>query len=169
MHKWGGEEKSFEDYKGCSFQVSSFCCLFFFCFVFMSNNQEGRSTPEIPVKGYSRRNSTSRSIICSRGNTTSSWKWEGVALWRRTATFILWQPLSSTKGTTRDGEPPPVLSSPHLLPDVSWRKVHHHHSIVISSSPYIVTTTIILTSTRRRKKNLVNLILISLAVKVMAH
>ena len=88
-----------------------------------------------------------------------------MALWRRTATFILWQPLSSTRGTTRDGEPPPVLTSPRLLPDEGWREGHHLQSHTSSShlrqharitrhhlhhhhatSPYHVIITIIIVS-----------------------
>ena len=70
--------------------------------------------------------------------SSTSKRREGMALWRRTATFILRQPLPSTRGTTRDGEPPPVRRSPRLLPDEAWRKGHqittslplpssHHH------------------------------------------
>ena len=70
----------------------------------------------------------------------SSWdKWlmrrgEGVTPWRKTATFILWQPLSSTRGTTRDrGSTSAMLS--HFPTDESRRRGHpsvttqHHHFI----------------------------------------
>ena len=61
-------------------------------------------------------------------------KGERVTPWRKTVTFILWQPLSSTRGTTRDRGPTSAMSS-HFPTDESWRRGHpsvttqHHHFI----------------------------------------
>ena len=71
--------------------------------------------------------------------------------WRRTATFILWQPLFSTRGITRDGGyhyQPCLHTSPQMKAGEEAIFITSSHSITMSSSPHFPYHTIILANTR---------------------
>ena len=122
--------------KGVLGQVSSYCWLSLFCFVyFCLSNQEGRSTPKTPTKGSSRNRIISRPTS-SRGTRQSSWSRGGGDPLEEDGYLYFVAAIVLNQGDHQGWGPPPVSSSSRLLPDVDRSKPFTHCNAI----PFAVCT-----------------------------